>query len=1273
MSQSVAEAAGALRKFVRAGQGDAQKFLPPIFADLAALSAGPDAAPQDLAAAGEAAGLLFAVARTLRDMSLVPRALQALLGLGRFGRSLAMLLIQARSLPLPQLTPVLLALPGRESLALVNEMFLVPLADDKQYTAWLKGLLPAPGRCDPRELLEFLRALAEEGTPLARPLREAMLAACMAEALPKAFAGTPGAAQAEALLTARASLATPAIQSEALGYALRSAGSEGPSRLAPLLAAAPDLEVRETALLAELSRLAVLPEAPLLLLPAAQAEPEILGLVLADLLRQGGAARQAALRLTPLLPRLGLTPLLEDIPQDGPEDDRPVVLGQVFGALVRVEPDFVRRAAKAMQAALDKAALQALAELLSAQAALAAARDEAEVAALAALPVPPAPGKAASPRRASLAEALKDALAPLKDQDYSQSSLSGLTLDGSILQSVDLTASRFTKVVFRRVRLNACGLADSRFEGCTFQACVFSGVDLCGAAFQDCRFELCVFERCDAARLRLSGCVLTGCSVAESCLAGAQFFKVRLDRLGVRASAFSGLRVRESVLASCVFARSDLSGALVFRSVLRATEFTDCTLVQACLRQCEALGLGFLRSSLPGLRVEGGHTDNPHLAAARRFTLATGLVTGLAGPDAAAELPLALRSGPGAAFVAACVDRFARVDEARCTLAAMRGQNQRRTELALARLTESQGVFLRLLPQLLITDVFEQAQGLTGVPACALDGPQVRVDHALLEKFFPGQTPGTQAGPVLTIEALYAIGSLGSVAQKPSSDIDCWLCHTAPADSPEQVREGLGRKLSALEVWAEEQLGLEVHFFAMTLDEVRTNSFGMSDKESSGSAQAALLKEEFYRTALRLGGRDLLWWAAQPGADADAAQALLAELQALDPRTAAELVDLGQPEPIPPGEYFGACLWQMVKALHSPYKSVMKLALLEKYAGRGQTMRLLCDRIKEAVQRGRCEAQWVDPYLALFASVHTHYAALGDEGSLGLLAECLRLKADVEPEDMPAEFSQRASARGPGTFANSLRLGGLVNQFMIAAYRRIQGGIRADHGAAHINPQDMTRLGRRIAANFAQHEHKVSLVPFLSEDIAFTELLFYAEKAPGKRTVWAVKGKERATGKAAVESLAPIRRDTDVARLLAWVLVNGIYEPGLAVQAETSLAPIAVMDVQALLTDLTAFFPRREILDPDMEEYLKDEHVTRAYVILNLPVPPDKNKILLASVIYTTNWGELFCQSFENPAQLLAVSPLTFLRENLARTVPSRPELKIFIPKRSACPKIKAF
>ena len=202
-------------------------------------------------------------------------------------------------------------------------------------------------------------------------------------------------------------------------------------------------------------------------------------------------------------------------------------------------------------------------------------------------------------------------------------------------------------------------------------------------------------------------------------------------------------------------------------------------------------------------------------------------------------------------------------------------------------------------------------------------------------------------------------------------------------------------------------------------------------------------------------------------------------------------------------------------------------------------------------------------------------------------------------------------------------------------------------------------------------EHKVALVPFLSEGLRFTELFFYAEKAPGKRTIWGVKGKDKDSGKAAVESLAPIRRDTDVARLLAWLLFNGLHDPRQVLQAERSIAPIALLDLQALLADLSAFFPRPATLEPDLDEYLKPERVVRAYVIANLPVPTDKNKLLTASVLYATNWGEVFAQTFDNPPLTLQKALTAFLRENLARPITPHTELRVYQPKKSAAPRLK--
>lgn len=1302
MSALPSEIAGTLRALGGADRLRVLKALPGLLGGLASLGDARRLRAEDQAFLAECALRLLALARTLRETSLVQRTLHALCGMGRFGQALASLFIQSRTLPLAQIGPVLTTLPPRDYLAALNELLQDCPPQDRQYAAWLKSLLPAPGKVEVREQLQFLRELAASGSQLAPALREVVLAGPLPEALARVrvsalpgaapesedaqAAGQPGPATIEALLGACAALDTPALAERAWTYALRAAGGPGPGRLRPLLAAPHDMEGRDTALALEMRRLVDQDAPPELLRAAARCEPETLGLVLADMLGAGQAPATRAARLLPLLPLRGVQACLEALPAQARQE----VLEAQFATLARRDPEFLRRYVKSRSPLPPAPVLEALKRCLTALPEPPLPQSQLfEKGIPAMLPEPEAaPWTGHAQPKQSLAELLREP-GQLRDLNLSGQSVSGPqlpegALDGRQLSGLDLARGRFERLAASRARLTGCSFSGALLGDCAFRGVTFSGCSFTGARLSGCLFEDCAFEGCDMQGMALNKCGLSGCSFTECSLLGARFDESRIAHASARATVFSGLGMRTSAVLGGEFQRCDFSGGHFLRTALRNPVFEGCAISAAALAGCEVTGSRAVRCDMPGLRMQGGHTDDPQCHAASRASWTATLQQPAALP---ADVRQALLQGPGAEFTQGCVQAFLRVEEARETLAAMRAQDRRRRALALERLGEQQGQFLRLLPLILATDAFDKAQGLGGVPHCsvadrALERGPVPADLELLAKAFPKHAPTHKPQPALSIVATYAIGSLGTLAQKESSDIDCWVCCAAPEGRPETAPEaeamaGLKRKLAALESWAMQQFGLEVHFFAMTLDEVRANAFGMSDKESSGSAQALLLKEEFYRTALKLCGRDLAWWAAPPGAGDEEVRALLCELAVLDPRLHGELVDLGQPAPIPPGEYFGACLWQMVKALHSPYKSVMKLGLLEKYAGQGEGMRLLCERIKEAALRGRSRLEDLDPYLALFSSISRHYEKLGDAMGLGLIAECLLLKAEVPPCDLPPQLVRYCAAgcADGGSFASSMRLGGMVGRFMIEAYRRIQEGLRAGAAsggaAASITPQDLTRLGRRIAVNFAPSEHKVGLVPFLSEGLAFTELFFYAEKAPGKRTIWAAKGKEKNTGKAAVESLAPIRRDTDVARLIAWLVINGIYDPSLAVQTEKSFAPIAVMDVQALLAELAAFFPRRETLDPDMDNYLEAERVTKAFFILNLPVPQDKNKLLHCAVLYATSWGELCCQSFENPPPTLAKAPLAFLRENLAKPVGGDVECRVFAPKKSACPKFK--
>ena len=163
-------------------------------------------------------------------------------------------------------------------------------------------------------------------------------------------------------------------------------------------------------------------------------------------------------------------------------------------------------------------------------------------------------------------------------------------------------------------------------------------------------------------------------------------------------------------------------------------------------------------------------------------------------------------------------------------------------------------------------------------------------------------------------------GVSGTIAQSDRSDLDIWLCH-----KPGLTREQLGLlqdKCEGISDWAEQQR-LEVHIFLMDFEAFKRGRLSSLDKESSGSAQHLLLLDEFYRSAIFIAGRAPLWWYV-PEKDETNYRAHAGEL--IDKRfiTPHHVLDFGGVANIPEGEFVGAGIWQLYKAIESPYKSVSK-------------------------------------------------------------------------------------------------------------------------------------------------------------------------------------------------------------------------------------------------------------------------------------------------------------------------------------------------------------
>ncbi len=107
--------------------------------------------------------------------------------------------------------------------------------------------------------------------------------------------------------------------------------------------------------------------------------------------------------------------------------------------------------------------------------------------------------------------------------------------------------------------------------------------------------------------------------------------------------------------------------------------------------------------------------------------------------------------------------------------------------------------------------------------------------------------------------------------------------------------------------------------------------------------------DEFYRTAIWLGGRTPVWWLV-PAYEEHRYHSYVDTLLERRFVRAEDVLDLGHLQQIPPGEFVGAGLWQLYKAIEAPYKSLFKLLLVEVYASQHPQVHCLALAFKQLIQ-----------------------------------------------------------------------------------------------------------------------------------------------------------------------------------------------------------------------------------------------------------------------------------------------------------------------------------
>lgn len=438
------------------------------------------------------------------------------------------------------------------------------------------------------------------------------------------------------------------------------------------------------------------------------------------------------------------------------------------------------------------------------------------------------------------------------------------------------------------------------------------------------------------------------------------------------------------------------------------------------------------------------------------------------------------------------------------------------------------------------------------------------------------------------IFGIYVMGSVGTIAQSDSSDLDIWLCFR-PGLSLLALQQ-LNEKCTKISRWAM-QMRMEMHFFLMDHEAFKRGQLSALNEESSGTAQRLLLLDEFYRTAIYLGGKVPLWWFVPAHCENDYAEYsdILLTRRFLERD---QLLDFGGLPTLPDGEFLGAGFWQLYKAIESPYKSVLKLLLLESYADQYPSIQPLSLTFKALVYGGEMDIDQLDSYVMIYRRIEQYLLAGKQYRRLELARRCFYFKVNkplTKPitgrdkswqrrllESLTADWGwsesqlqwldSRRHWKTPEVIEERALLVNELNQ----GYLFLQKF--ADHTKAvrAISSEELIVLGRKQQAAFEQRLGKIDWInPGISGDLTESLLTLAESEGENKEPLWSVLIHPNGV---LTERPTPVKTSPSLIELLMWCYCNQIITP--STRFELQQAPsVDGPDIQRILKSLSQWLP----------------------------------------------------------------------------------------------------
>ncbi len=608
-------------------------------------------------------------------------------------------------------------------------------------------------------------------------------------------------------------------------------------------------------------------------------------------------------------------------------------------------------------------------------------------------------------------------------------------------------------------------------------------------------------------------------------------------------------------------------------------------------------------------------------------------------------------------------------------------------------LKQRQVDFLQLLPLLFHINHpslpgFVSTQCPAGIPKFNPDKDTLRCARKMTRSFEYKRRAYRQ----YDINALYFMGSTGTIAYSDKSDFDIWVCHREDLSRLE-LKE-LQLKTERLSQWCLE-FNLEANFFLINTDNFRQGKIDKLSSESSGTTQHLLLLEEFYRTSMLLAGRYPIWWLVPPQFENDYDEYVenIIHKRLLNEY---DFLNFGSVNHILAEEFYGATLWHIYKGIDSPYKSILKLLLMECYAKEHPNIDLLCLQFKRIVYtEDKPDIDELDPYIMMMGKITQHLIEEKSLARLDLARQCLYLKVNesltalrtAASHEWRQKIMRKLISQWQWTQQTLLLLDGRNNwkieevtqehkniiEALTYSYRKLSDFFRYQNRDIRISKRDLHILGRKLYAAFEKKAGKIEVISHdnqidLHESHASLYPISYEQPKDKQDSLTNKLLSDREVGWAFyigafnnidIKTTLPVKKSTQLIKLLCWAFFNRVISSQTSFILSKEIQVLNSREIKQIIEALEHVFPDATPGHACMEDLAKPAQLDLNILFLNIGVDPflshhasgtqiaskqthalnygsiHENLLMTIDQVLLTSWREVMTQHFDGENGLL--------------------------------------